>query len=65
MLRPTGPITTITIKLSDIADQLGLDFFQVGPVAHPDPNTDPDPDPDADPDLEPDTDLDPNPDRPS
>ena len=28
VLRPTGPITAITIKLSDIADQLGLDFFQ-------------------------------------
>ena len=28
VLRPTGPITAITIKLSDIADHLGLDFFQ-------------------------------------
>ena len=28
VLRPTGPITAITIKLSDIADRLGLDFFQ-------------------------------------
>jgi len=27
VLRPTGPITAITIKLSELADYLGLDFF--------------------------------------